>query len=183
MSLLRPTAAETSVPRIVTLMRQTIQYINLILPSQGHILGTATSDSAAAGEIGEVIQGVVTAASPVSLVTATAKTITSIVLTPGEWDVFGIAHFLPDTTTSLTNIQASISTTTNTIATGPGGGGGNYFSWPFSAFVPGAVELSSHAMPSRQTLAVATTFYLVLQATFTVSTLTARGMIRARRVR
>lgn len=156
-----------------------------ILPpgrTDGHMDGDLTGGSAAAGEVGEVVTGTVTGTSPLSLTSATPVSMTSITLSPGDWDVYSVVHFLPAATTNLTHIESSLSLTTNVPNPGTGGGG-QFFSWQFPPFVPGAVEFSGRAVPSLQMLAVPTTFFLVVQATFTVSTLTVRGFIRARRMR
>lgn len=177
MTLFLPTPDEQSLHRIVTLTRQAIQYVNMILPSRGHILGTGTNDSAAAGEVGEVISSAVT---PASLTTATAQTLTSIVLTPGNWAVYGASTFQLDTTTTITRSQVSISATTNTIQAGS-----NRFNsivWP--SFAPNAT-VSNRSGPVNQTVAAGTTLTLfwVVQLDFGVSTATANGILMAFRTR
>src|SRR5690348_13475523 len=68
------------------------------------LVGTATNDNAAAGQIGEVISSTVLIADKVPLANGTPKTITSIILTPGDWDVWGNVAWVSDTTTTATSL-------------------------------------------------------------------------------
>ena len=138
-----------------------------------------TNDSAQAGDIGEYIESSIPVGSPVSIVTNTAKTLTSISLTAGDWDVDASIYFLSAGTTNVTRYIASISGTTNTLDTAPGKLSDN----SFPAFVPGAVGQSGIVAPYRISLAATTTIFLVGFSTFTVSTMTMYGLIRARRAR
>lgn len=140
--------------------------------------GTATNDSAAAGGIGELLTAELAVGSATSLVTATAKTIISVSLTAGDWDVNGVVNFLPAATTSLTSHSAGSSSTDNTL-----GADGTLVSDSVAAVVLGSVTLRDAFPTQRFSLASTTTVYLVGSATFTVSTMTAYGSIRARRVR
>jgi hypothetical protein len=115
----------------------------------------------------------------VSLTTATAANMTSLSLTAGDYDVSGSCTFQTAATTSVTASICGISTTSATL-----GADGTYARDTFVAVVPGAVEWKDHAAPmTRISLSGTTTVYLVGQSTFTVSTQTAGGFIRARRVR
>lgn len=129
--------------------------------------------------IGAYIESVVPVGSPVSLVSNTAKTITSISLTAGDWDVDASLYFLSAGTTNVTRYIASISSTTDTLDTSAGKLSDN----SFPAFVPGTVGQSGIIAPYRINLATTTTIFIVGFATFTVSTMTAYGIIRARLVR
>lgn len=143
--------------------------------------GTATNDAANAGNIGEYVESVVAVGSPVSLVTATAKDITTITLTAGDWDISGEVSYQSATTTSLTAAFASISATLNTIDVTAGRFSGNFF----AAVVPGANNTAANVPvgPVRFSISGSTTYHLVAQATFTVAALNGYGIIRARRVR
>lgn len=144
------------------------------------IIGTATNDSAASTFVGEYVESLLASGSATSLVTATAKTITSISLTAGDWDVNCSVYFIPAATTSITSLIASISGTTNTLDTT----GGKFAQFSTPAMVPGAsTQLSSSVPPYRLSLSATTTVFLVAQSTFTVSTMTGWGLIRARRIR
>jgi hypothetical protein len=132
-----------------------------------------------------LISSTVASGSAVSLVTATAKTITSVSLTAGDWDVWGMAATKPAGTTTQTIFNAGICTTNNTLPTAPGpigsatAGGLTALSATFAA---GSTIAGS--VPSAQfLLSATTTVYLVVNCTFGTSTNTAYGYIAARRRR
>lgn len=158
------------------------------------ILGTPTNDNASAGYVGEYIFSTIPTGSAVSLTTATPANITSIALTPGDWDIDCQVEFSPGASTSVTVSTASISLTSATLSTQPGGTVGRATLGPEPvmtinqaaavpaagyALAPSSVRCTISAAPPG----VTTTVYLVAQATFTVSTMAAFGTIRARRVR
>lgn len=148
--------------------------------TNGHQNGTATNDNAAAGEVGEYMENVLAAGSAVPVTTATAKTVAQITLTVGDWDVSGMVNALTATTTSVTGYAGSLSTTTNALDTNPG-----KFSQVLSgAFVPGNSSTLGIPLPAmRFSVTTNTTVFLVAYMNFTASTMTAYGIIRARRVR
>lgn len=148
--------------------------------STPNIVGTSTNDNAAAGSVGEFITSTLAGGSATALTTNTAKNITSISLTAGDWEVSGVGHCFPANTTSLTKWNVSLSTTTNTVNSTPGFIVGNYM----NATVFNGSDAIAQGIPSvRFSLSATTTIYLVIQATFTVSTCSAFGYIQARRVR
>jgi len=153
------------------------------------IKGTPTNDLAAAGYTGEYLEANTLLAGAVALTTATPANITSVILTPGDWDVVGIIDFVPAATTSVTQLNNSLSTTTATLATKAPSTSAAINIGPFAttsvnqaAAVP-AAEVMLAGSPTRISVSANTTVYLVAQAAFTVSTMTAYGSIRARRVR
>jgi hypothetical protein len=149
--------------------------------TNGHQNGTGTNDNAAAGEIGEEITASVASGSAIALTSNAAKTITSIVLTPGDWDVSGQVAFTSTATTSFTINAGSLSTVTDTSSAVLG----RWNQHVGAAFVPNGIPISAVMGPSRFTVATATTttVYLVAFATFTVSTSGGYGIISARRAR
>lgn len=145
--------------------------------------GTTTNNSAATGIVGEYVSAVVLVGSAVSLTTATAKTITSISLTAGDWDVWG--DFGPDgaATTVIQNISGGISLTNNTMPTEAADNATAMTSGTVS-FTIGTHSLPYYNLtPARISIASTTTVYLIMQLTFTTSTATGYGKICARRVR
>jgi hypothetical protein len=144
--------------------------------SGGFILGTNTNDSASAGMIGEYISG---SASIVSMTTATPVTITSVSLTAGDWDVEGTLQYNAAAGTLMTDAKAGINTTTNVLPTAITAGGYVAIDAPAAAGVGHTLQTGHQ----RVSIAATTTVYLVGQATFTVSTMTGSGFIRARRAR
>lgn len=141
------------------------------------ISGTNTNDSASSGYVGEHVSASVASGSAVSLSTGTAKDITSISLTAGDWDVRSSVYFSIAASTVVSQVVTSISGTTNTLDTTVGKfTNDNFPSGP-------ATEVSRHLPNYRLSLSGTTTVYLVARGTFTTSTLSAYGLISARRVR
>jgi hypothetical protein len=147
--------------------------------SAGQYPGETGAGSATAGNVGEYIESVVSSGSPVSLTSATPKTLTSITLPAGDWDVDATVAFIPTATTNITQIVGSISGTTNTLDVAPG----KLSALSIPGTVPNLQNVTQNVPPYRLSLAVSTTVFLIAQGTFTVSTLTAYGLVRARRAR
>lgn len=168
-------------PTLVTpvLGAATATSINASVISPGHYTAEPSTGNALAGEIGEYIESVVVSGSAVPLVTATAKTVTSITLSAGDWDIDAIGYTLPAGTTSLTSNVASISLVTNTIDGTPGRVNG----LTYTAVVTGGAAQSMVIAPYRFSISGSTTIFMIVQASFTVSTASAYGIIRARRAR
>lgn len=145
--------------------------------------GTTTDDLALPGNLGEVISSVIATGSAVSLTTTVTADIASIVLTPGDWDVWGSVTFKHVATTTVDAVQASIGSTSAT--TDPTGG--RYAAAPMFGLVPATYTalsvLSVPQFPLRVLTGTTTTLYLVAQATFGVSTMSVYGAIYARRRR
>lgn len=152
-----------------------------------HVRGTNTNDSTSAGYYGETISSVVAAASKVSLATDTAKKVTSITLSPGDWDVFGSVSFAGGSTTTFTYgiaaVNSSSAAANNNL--GPSFFGFSYFpSAPaiFGIFSSGQPP-TSHITGGRVSLSSSATYYLVAQSGFATSSCGAFGSIFARRRR
>lgn len=142
--------------------------------------GTATNDSAAAGNLGEYLEATLALGSATSLTTATAKTVCSKALTAGDWDVQCTLYFLPAATTSVTVVEAEVSNADNTANFTIG----TFNTWTQAASVPGTSSTLSVSSPVvRLSLSASATYYAVARCVFSVSTMTAYGIIRARRVR
>jgi len=117
--------------------------------------------------------------SAVALTTATAKTVTSISLAAGTWDVSGVVDFSLAGTTSVlgaSNYIAGINTTTNAL-----GGQDTYLNRPLIV-TTGTGTMATDTPTRRITLATTTTVYLIAQATFSAGTVAAYGTITANRV-
>lgn len=115
-------------------------------------------------------------ASGISLTSGVSANVTSVSLTAGDWDVSGTVQFSPAGTTTIQGIQAGISTTSSTLPAAP------EVSFLFANFLTGSGQ-GLNSPVTRVNLGSTTTVYLVTQATFGVSTMTAAGIIRARRAR
>ena len=141
--------------------------------------GTATNDNAAAGQIGEYISASVAVGSALPMASDVAKTITSISLTAGDWDMSANVTMNPAGTTIPVYITCSISLTNNTNAAAPNGGGYAQIFTNQAAGAPNTLPITT----MRLSLAATTTVYLVAQLGFATSTCSAYGFIGARRAR
>jgi hypothetical protein len=139
--------------------------------------GTTTNDSAAAGYVGEYISSTVIS-SGVSLTTAVFANITSISLTAGDWDVSGVVAVTNPGTTSFAYINYGVSTTSATNGTL-----GQVGSLTTPSNISAVVDFVTPVPVTRLSLSSTTTVYLVTRASFSVSTASAYGVIRARRIR
>ena len=139
------------------------------------VKGTSASPigNAAAGYVGEVITSTVVSGSAVSLTDNTPKTVTSISLTAGDWDVSGVVA----TTFSVggTTLIGGSSLTNNN------NGAEDANVSIVGTFGVGAV---SFAFPTiRINVATTTTVYLVVRSAFASGTGGGWGRITARRAR
>lgn len=155
------------------------------------IKGTTTNDAAAEGFVGEyLIQSRVRSANT-GLTTATTAnvTATALTLTAGEWDIGGSVTIVPsNSSTSITGFAVAISLTSATLpsadTTSVPTGGESRSRLNFAVVVPGTSgDITQNLPTTRVQISASTTFYLVVNATFTVSTLAGYGSIWARRVR
>lgn len=150
-------------------------FTGLITPSTTiGIKGTTLADAAQAGSIGEKIPGTATG---VSLTTGIAANVTSISLTAGDWDVMGSIRFIGAGTTTIQSVFAGASSTTATFPASP----------LFAVDTRGSTQTGavvSLTIPTQSfNVSTTTTIFLVAQAGFSVSTLTADANIWARRRR
>ncbi|MCA7984192.1 hypothetical protein [Burkholderia vietnamiensis] len=151
-----------------------VMFTAAIAPSStAGIRGTTTNDSASTGSVGEYVQSSVTG---VVLTSGANANIASISLSAGDWDVDGLILFVPASTTTVSSLALGTS-----VVSGAFGGLGSLASYGLS-FSTGAAQ---RLMTPRQRISLASSgaVYLVGQAAFGVSTMTADGFIRARRVR
>ena len=146
---------------------------NLNLGTFG-IVGVTDGSNAAAGNIGEYLESVVTGIT--SWVTNTGKNLTSLTLTPGDWDLSGSLGFNTASITG-TGTLAQISTTSAGFDTSHEG----QVELPTVPTTAGAVRLT---LPTRRILiSTNTTIFLVGRIIFSAGTPTAEGYLRARRMR
>ena len=153
----------------------------LVAPTAIH--GTATNDSAAAGYVGEFVSANVGPGSAVGLTYSTLAAITSLSLTAGDWDVWGVINYTGTSTTVLqvatTQINTSVALTplgsTERTDTGWNSAGGS------GVFLND--DMSQLVGPTRISVATTTTVYLITRANFITSTCSAYGTLAARRAR
>lgn len=150
--------------------------INGSTVSPGHYSGEPSTGSAAAGEIGEYVESVIVAGSAVALVTGTGKTVTSITLSAGDWDV-DLSTYFNSGVGNVTSITTGMSLVTNTLDTTPGRWG----QMLFSLTTPPTIH--TNVPPYRFSISGSTTIFLIAQSGFTAASMAAFGIIRARRAR
>lgn len=140
------------------------------------IRGVSGGIAASAGFVGEVISSLVASGAATSLTTATAKNVTSISLTAGDWDVSGNINFIAATATT-TSTSGGITTTSATVPTD----GTEVFSGVQVTLLSGNDSIT---IPRKQiNVLTTTTVYLVGSCTFSAGAVTAFGSISARRIR
>lgn len=142
--------------------------------------GVTDGSSAAAGIVGQVITSSVATASAISLATGTAANVTSISLTPGDWDVWGRVAFTPTASTTVQYQKAGINSTSATVPTDESGCAGNV---EHGTVVSATVNTTINIAPVRVNITANQTWYLVAVAGFGASTMKAFGSITARRMR
>lgn len=149
-----------------------------VSPSAQQLPGTGTNGNANAGNLGQLLESTVLVASSVSLTDNAAKTVTSITLTPGDWDVWGTVAYNSNVATVMTVAVGALNTTTDTLPTIPNGGG--YTSWVGSGNGP---AISAGMMRVTVAAGATTVVYLIAYSRFTVNVNAAYGYIGARRRR
>jgi hypothetical protein len=145
-------------------------------PTTGGIIGTTVADNAGAGKVGEFISSVVLQASAVAMTTVTAKNITSISLTAGDWDVWGNVSYVISTT--CTGVGGWISSTSATYPDDA------LLSLIGDTAAGTLITGSGMCVPQmRFNLSSTTTIYLTGYSIFSAGTSSGCGGIYARRIR
>lgn len=134
---------------------------------------------AAAGAVGEFISSSVTLGSAVPLSSTVPTDITSISLTPGDWDVWGTIQNFPGAGSLLVDILGWIHTVSGTIPTAPNGGAYVLQAYAFPANAVMALPVGQ----KRLSLAVTTNVFLSMRTTQSAAGQSGYGFIGARRVR
>lgn len=154
----------------------TLQATGVITPSTtAGIVGTTAGDNVNAGSVGEYVSA--TNSSGTSLTSGTAATVTSILLTAGDWNVGGTVLLTAGGGASMTNSVGGISSTAATL-----GGIGTYSQLQTGGLGSGG----GWAYPTpiiRYDVTTNTTVYLIGYASFSSGTVSATGVIWARRIR
>jgi uncharacterized membrane protein len=144
------------------------------------IKGYTDNSSAASGIVGEYIETVISDASQVSVVNETAKSIMSVSLTAGDWDIEGglIIFYNEATVVGNSVIVANITSTTNTITNN---GRESVILIPALSVV--STETGIVCPRQRVSITSTTTYYLVAQVPFTAGSAACAGQLTARRIR
>lgn len=134
------------------------------------IVGTTLGDNANAGSVGEYVTNTGTST---GLTTAVYANLAQVTLTAGDWDVTGVAAF--NVSAGATVTIAGLNTVSNTSP------GGFQVAGVVTTGTFGSNEINAPLV--RFNLSTSTTIYLGGQANFSSGTVSAQGLIRARRVR
>lgn len=181
----------------VSLPGEFIQYGGVgigVAPSgnTGDLSLSAAAGAAGVGAVGETLSSTVVAASGVTQLTATPINITSLSLTPGDWEITGACD------RTLTGVTAtiygcSLSGTTGTLSTQPGFATGNLTCGPDSLVTQAATwgttvtgRFDTRVGPINcRVVTAAASIFLVVGDTFSAGTMTTGvfGTIKARRIR
>lgn len=143
------------------------------------LVASATNDSATAGDLGEYQEAEVLVGAAVALTTATDANVTSLSLTAGDWDVWGEVSFSLNAATTVTAVNGWISTTSATLPTAPNKGA---LATLTTTLTTGATQCLPVGV-RRVSLSATTTVYLSARAAFAVNTMSAYGILCARRAR
>ena len=149
--------------------------------------GTSTKVLSGLGTVlipGEIRSTTRASGSPLSLTTDSTANLAQMDLEPGLWRVTGAIGFNPSGTTSITRMIAAINTSSATIPL-PDAVAGAVAGISYAAYVPAATGqniLPGEAILDLRTTSGNTTVYLIARATFTASTLTAYGHVKAQRI-
>lgn len=146
--------------------------------------GVIDGSDAAPGKVGEYISAALPFGSAITLSNGVATNVTSISLTPGDWDVQGLIVW--PTVGTLTGVSKLGTSCSNISAVIGAADSTSLITAATLAYNSASADAYATAsMTSRFSLTVTTTIYLVAFSYFTpgAGTLKAYGSIRARRVR
>lgn len=177
----------TTISSAATNLTGTLTTVTNLTTSGATILkGTATNDSAAAGNVGELLTTTVAAGSAIAgAATTVSKNIATLSLTAGDWDVSATCDYVW-TAVTATVMSCGYGTTTDVLLTQAGGGGVGtdpvtIRQATFGTTLSGTQTLD--APVTRVSFGSTTNLFLVANMTYTAGTFTQYGTIRARRVR
>ena len=129
----------------------------------------------------ELLEATLAGGSAVSVTDNTQFNVTQKAITAGTWEIYGAIVYVPAATTTVKELNSSLSETSATLAqTDP-----DYFTQSnlTSAGITLGGSYTQKIGPLRKTFTATTTVYLVGYARFGTSTMTAWGKIRAVRLR
>lgn len=143
------------------------------------IRGTGTNNDASGGFVGEYVESD-NMTGTVSLTSSVGADVTSITLTAGDWDVTGVLAFSTAAATTVIRVGGSVSSVSGSAPSKTSA----YITYPASVLNTGANGSPVISIrPCRFSLSATTTIFLVAFCYFGTSTMTAGGIITARRVR
>ena len=143
----------------------------------GSTVGIVDGSDAAPGNVGEYVVSTVTAGSAVTLVNATNTDITSIALSAGDWDVAGAVYFNASSKGASLDMRAWTNTVSVTEPDGTDGG------LAIDSTGSGGAVYGLAISPMRLNITAAATVHLGAYCNVSTGTVTAAGIVRARRMR
>ena len=146
-----------------------------------NIKGVGTNLNAPTGYLGEVVTSAIAAGGALPLTSGVALNITSISLTAGDWNISGSVAYTSAATTNITQLRGGYNDTSMTFPGNIVGLDYNATYNNYAPYVPGATTSVLPLVQGRLLLSTTTTVYLIASGVFTVATLSAFGMIQARR--
>lgn len=144
------------------------------------LLGTPTNNNAGAGYVGEFVSSVIGFPSRLALTDGVFLNVTSISLTPGDWDVNGNLEFV--FSVAGTGAEGEVTTTSLGSNDNTENVAYAYFDMPAGGFT-GQTFISFAVGTARISVGSTTTVYLTAAGHFGAGTGAAYGTIRARRMR
>jgi hypothetical protein len=172
----------TDTRQIVFAVNQALERLQNLTPtpSANSIIGTTTNDSAAAGNLGEIMAQGLSSGSAAPLSNNTVGGIVSLSLTPGDWDIYGYVNFTGGSSTVANYCQSSVSTSSSAFGASDHINGVPMFGLkPFNFVSPVVLP----TLYKRESLATTTSVWLNANCSFSVDVCSAWGAIFARRVR
>jgi hypothetical protein len=159
--------------------------VQLVLMGQGTsgvaIKGVTDASNASSGNVGQNLSSVILGGTPLSLTSTSAKNLTSVSLTAGDWLVWGNITFLPSNTTSVNTIYAWLAPTNSlSIPDDSVLSGTSYGTTPI---VSSGGDMGVTCIPFRISLSTTTIMYINAVSLFSISTMTMCGGIYATRIR
>lgn len=149
-----------------------------LVPIAGQFPGTPTNDNAATGNIGEYLED---APAAIAMTSGAPADLATLVLTPGDWDVWGSVVSVPAGTTTQSDIKGWINSVSATDPGSPNKGAYTELQTTIAAGLGQTLPVGS------QRISVPNTgnqnIYLSANITFATSTLQAQGFLAARRRR
>lgn len=152
---------------------------NVVIVNPAGLAGTTTNNNAAAGYLGEYMSSVIIQAGAVKPATATVVNITSLTLTPGDWDIWG--ELWVGTPVGLTAVYAGLTTVSATIPSDAADGTARS-AVTVSGFGSGLIDVFP-LRSVRASLAASTVYYLAGRGDYTSGSLSLFGGLFARRRR
>jgi len=138
-------------------------------------MGGAGDTTPLPGEVGEYASATVTVA--VTLANNTPADLTTLTLTPGDWDVLGEAYFQASTSAGTDDLRVWVNTVSVTQPSGDQGG------LAIVSTSSGGQINNLICSPLRVFSATPVILYLSVNANFGAGTMQVKGFIRARRIR